>query len=209
MNAYNASADEALQLGSNSIAERAGIPGANIGRWNGGTMAGRYYGYAPVESLRMGGQQGFHYALAYRPNPATLPCSGSSTYTLREATKPTRGDGSVAPGTVDSASIVVTFTGSTPTFEISAGFSLGGGTSSFSASGMPPYYSLDNNAYYFSDTVDSTARSLYAGFGGAGRQSMVFAFHSYTVPGSGGSAGSVSAAGYLTRTADSSVACPP
>lgn len=213
MNAYAAipngttTISETLGVGSNLIAEKAGNADANIGRWNGGQFSGDYYGSTDVANLMQGGQQGFHVGLAYKPNPATLPTNCSMSYSLSAATMPTRGDGGVAPGTVSSATVVATFGGAsdTPTFAISLAFSGPGSAFTYTPPSTADYFDVGNNDYRFSTNGASTAESVNIAFGGTLRTSMVFAYHSYPIPGSGGSANSISAVGLLTRTAST---CP-
>lgn len=71
-----------------------------IGRWTAGTSAG-------MSPFTLNGYQGFHYAIAL---PAgTLPTFGGASYSMLAATSPTFGDGSSAPGSVQSASLSVVF----------------------------------------------------------------------------------------------------
>lgn len=95
--------EEKPERGTNLTAELAGDELVTVGRWNGGTTAGQYYA-APA--FKYGGQQGFHYAIGI--GTVTPITSGTATYSLEAATKPTFGDGNGAPGTL-TGDIAVSF----------------------------------------------------------------------------------------------------
>jgi hypothetical protein len=65
------------------------------GRWTNGTTTGT----AGVGPLALGPNQGFHYVVGAATPAAGMPASGTATFTLMGATKPTFGDGALAPGT--------------------------------------------------------------------------------------------------------------
>src|SRR5690606_23860497 len=95
--------EEKPERGTNLTAELAGDELVTVGRWNGGTKAGQYYA-APA--FKYGGQQGFNYAIGI--GTVTPIMSGTATYSLEAATKPTFGDGNGAPGTL-TGDIAVSF----------------------------------------------------------------------------------------------------
>lgn len=79
--------------GTNSVADVAGNANISIGRWNGGTTGGTFFG----NTFAIPGNGGFHYAIGV---PATnLPTGATFNYTLTSATAPTFADGLTAPGT--------------------------------------------------------------------------------------------------------------
>jgi hypothetical protein len=85
MTGYTASADEAPTLGSAVVSELGGNADLSWGRWNAGTPGGKFYSlnYAN-SSLR--DNNGFHYVVG--KNSASLPTSGTATYTAVSATAP-------------------------------------------------------------------------------------------------------------------------
>ncbi len=91
---YFFSTQEQPSIGVMSAAEVAGDADINIGRWNGGRM-NTFYSNVPGFSEK----QGFHYAIGLG-NPTTPPVCGERIYRLKSFTAPTRGDGSVEPGTL-------------------------------------------------------------------------------------------------------------
>lgn len=207
MTAYRASASEALSLGSNSIAEKAGVPQANIGRWNGGTVSGSFYGTSAVEKMSLSGNQGFHYALAVKPTWSALPTNCSMTYSMFYSTNPTRGDGGVAPGTADSGSVTVSFgaAATTPTFSVTLTYTLDGKASGFARSGALTSFNVASDVYSMISNSSSESQIIYMAFAGATPTNLAFAYHRYPIPGSGGSASSVSMTGYMSRMFSS---CP-
>ncbi|MGB6319864.1 MAG: hypothetical protein WBG08_14620, partial [Litorimonas sp.] len=75
------------------------------GRWAGGRTSGRFY--ANTDGFDLPADGGWHLITG---EPATnLPTSGTVEYDLIGWTAPTRRDGAVAPGTLDSARAVVAF----------------------------------------------------------------------------------------------------
>jgi hypothetical protein len=205
MKSYHASADEALELGTGSVASRAGDADVNLGRWNGGTLAGKYYTTSPLPTL--GGQQGFHYALAVKP---TAPrCNGTISYVLTAATQPTQGDGSVVPGTLDSLSVTVSFgatSATTPVIQTTGGYTLGGSTVSLANTGSTAFGYGGNMKMGYSSAGTSPSEAVYLALGGAQADRLAFVYHRFT--GTGGSASSISVAAYLSSTANSTSACP-
>ena len=76
-------------------AETGGDSLITWGRWTSGTTTGT----AGVAPLTLGANQGFHYVVGAATPAASMPASGTATFTLMGATKPTFGDGALAPGT--------------------------------------------------------------------------------------------------------------
>ncbi|MCR4302802.1 MAG: hypothetical protein NUV63_01060 [Gallionella sp.] len=80
---------ERIQIGTNSIAELGGDANITWGRWNGGATTGNYFGSSTLPGT-IGATQGFHYVVG---TAATLPTTGTVSYTLSGATQPTVGSG--------------------------------------------------------------------------------------------------------------------
>jgi len=79
------------------------------GRWIGpASVVDGSPGPGPITSFNPGANQGYHYVVGIPT--AAMPTSGTATYTLLGATKPTYASGSSAPGTF-SGSLSVTFGG--------------------------------------------------------------------------------------------------
>lgn len=115
-------AQEAPEIGTNSGFETGTVAGV-IGwtRWAGGATAGKYFDSSVVNR---NDKQGVHFV---HGTPATdLPTSGTATYALVGATKPTISDGSLDPGTL-TGSAAVAF-GSTPKVGIDLHVGIGGHT---------------------------------------------------------------------------------
>jgi hypothetical protein len=91
-------------------AETGGDSLITWGRWTGGTTTGTGAGF-PVT---FGPNQGFHYVVGAATPPANLPASGTATFTLMGATKPTFTDGALAPGTF-TGSVAVQWGGAATT----------------------------------------------------------------------------------------------
>jgi hypothetical protein len=105
---YEASTDERPELGTNTVSEAKGDALVAIGRWSGGTTAGKFYEVEGSGLLALPANGGFHYAIGKFTDP--LPASGNATYTELAKTVVTVGNGSTAPGTL-SGSVAATFAG--------------------------------------------------------------------------------------------------
>ncbi|MFC0306166.1 hypothetical protein [Rhizorhabdus histidinilytica] len=111
---------ESPEIGTNNGFESGSVAGV-IGwtRWAGGSTAGKYFGNPPVSRSD---KQGLH--LVYGAPATNLPTSGTATYALVGATKPTISDGSRDPGTL-SGSAAVAF-GTTPKVGLDLDVAIGG-----------------------------------------------------------------------------------
>jgi hypothetical protein len=79
---------------SSPAAETGGDSLITWGRWTSGTRTGTTIGTSTPNA-----NQGFHYVVGAATPPANIPTSGTATFNLMGATKPTFGDGAFAPGT--------------------------------------------------------------------------------------------------------------
>lgn len=95
---YKASDDEHPELGTNQHKEVFSDGKIMIGRWAGGKTGGKFYNVGGTGLIDVAANAGFHYAIGVGNSP--LPSTGKVTYTLAHKTSVTRGDGSVAPGTL-------------------------------------------------------------------------------------------------------------
>lgn len=107
---WTVNAVESPERGTSKSFE-SGSAGDVIGwtRWADGTTAGTFFSSAPVTRAEDSGM-----AMIYGEPATNIPTSGTVTYALIGATKPTIRDGSVAPGTFDG-SVAVAFS---PTVKI-------------------------------------------------------------------------------------------
>jgi hypothetical protein len=95
---YTASANEHPDVGTNQVLEPSGDSFVAIGRWGGGTTAGKFYQAGNMGLLDLPANGGFQYAIGN--GTSTLPSSGATSYTLLDTTSATVSDGSLSPGTV-------------------------------------------------------------------------------------------------------------
>ncbi|MDD5029294.1 MAG: fibronectin type III domain-containing protein, partial [Rhodoferax sp.] len=96
MTGYTASVSEAPTIGSASVGELATDGIMSIGRWTNGALAGAFYSVLPVFDAN----HGLHYAVTNPTLISAVPTTGTVTYQLAAATKPTYLDGHAAPGTL-------------------------------------------------------------------------------------------------------------
>ena len=97
-------AEESLKVGTAVVGELGGNADVTWGRWNGGTLDGKYYNQSfksprfPLNSFN-----GFHYAIGN--NTAKMPVAGRASYTAIAATDPTPTNTTwnLTTGTVDLA----------------------------------------------------------------------------------------------------------
>lgn len=108
LTAYESSEDERPSLGTNQVGDVAGDAFLAIGRWSGGTTAGKFYEIAGSGLLALPANGGFHYVIGQAVT--ALPASGNATYSVLAKTAATVSDGSAAPGTV-SGSLAAQFAG--------------------------------------------------------------------------------------------------
>jgi hypothetical protein len=149
-------ASGAVQSFSGTHMEGGSVAGVVAwGRWIGTTSGGRS---GPVT---FGPNEGFHYVVGLPA--ATMPATGTLPFTLVRATNPTGSDGTIAPGTLATGSMLVTFGQSVdvtlnPTFgswgysasmraTLSAGssFMSGSGSANETGSGAPSSYSCGSS----------------------------------------------------------------
>lgn len=202
---YNASSVEALEIGTMTNAETSGTANLQIGRWNNGAFAGRYYStVTPTTTLSLTGNQGFHYAIAKAPD--VLPCGGTISYNLAAATKPTRSDGSVVPGTLDSLTVAVTFNSNgTQVYKTAGSMTLGG--SSLPFSGSPTATAGAQKAFGIGGLTSAGVSDggAYGAFAGPAAEELGLVL-SGLAPG-GATALSVRVAARLVKTASTAIAC--
>ncbi|UZK65463.1 hypothetical protein [Sphingomonas sp. M1-B02] len=115
--------------GTNVDREYGGLAGA-IGwtRWSGGTTQAQVVGRGTATIAENGGQH-----MVWGKQVTNLPTSGTASYTLAGATKPTDNNGSVAPGTLASGSLAVDFATMRVGYDLSVQF--GGATYGFQSRG--------------------------------------------------------------------------
>lgn len=206
MTGYFADSFEGLQIGNMTNSETSGSANLQIGRWNTGQFAGRYFSMVTTgTTISLSANQGFNYAIA--KVPATLPCSGTINYALAAATKPTLDNGSVLPGMLDSLTVSVTFNGAGPhTLQTSGSLTLNGSTITFSGN---PTWTPDaamwvrlNNLTASGGLSDAFVYGVFAGTN-AEELGMVLSGMS---PGNA-FATQVRAAARLTQVSSTAVAC--
>lgn len=98
LDSYVVSADERPELGTNQVVDASGDAFVVIGRWAGGTTAGKFYQAGNMGLLDFPANGGFHYAIGNASAP--IPSSGAATYALASTTSATVSDGSLQPGTI-------------------------------------------------------------------------------------------------------------
>ena len=148
---------ERPQIGTAAQGE-AGSAGDVLGwvRWTDGRTAGRYFDN--TDGLEISANTGWHVLSG---TPATnLPTSGTVSYDLIGNTAPTRRDGTVAPGTLDSAQAAVQF-GTTSRVGVELGVSIGGESYSLGSVG-----GVSDLSQGFEIGADQDGRLVL--FGGAG-----------------------------------------
>jgi hypothetical protein len=212
LNAYYASASEGLTLGTMSNLNAAGSNLVQIGRWAGGQFGGVYFSLVPAStSFALSNDQGWHYAIG-KPT-VNLPCSGSMTYTLANATSPTKQDGSVAPGTLNALTVVITFNGTSATTaqtnaSVQVTGSLTSNGTSIALSGSSSTATLGAQRRFGMPFVPSgggyTTGNAYGLFAGANAEELGV---TYILSNGMGNQG-VTGAARLTRTANNSAVCP-
>lgn len=119
-NAY----DEQPRIGTNTAKDIGIGPFIRIGRWSGGTTAGRYYDEGTNGQLTFPENAGFHYGVGL-PSPSALPSTGRATYAIAEKTAVTVANGSLAPGVI-TGQVVVDFSGATSKAAVSVTLDLPG-----------------------------------------------------------------------------------
>lgn len=147
---------ERPQIGT-AVQREAGSAGDVLGwaRWTEGSSAGRYYDSGDIV---LPANAGWHVLSG---TPATnLPTSGTVSYDLIGNTNPTRRDGTVAPGTLDSAQAAVQF-GTVSRVGVELGVSIGGESYSLGSIG-----GVDDLSQGFEVTADEAGRMVR--FGGNG-----------------------------------------
>lgn len=100
LSSYVFDVDENLSVGGASTSELGGNADLTWGRWNGGTLGGKYYAYSLTPGLT--NKQGFHYVIGTTTAPR--PTAGTFSYPAIAATGPTDRLGSAAAGSVTLAS---------------------------------------------------------------------------------------------------------
>lgn len=107
---------------------------AGASRWTNGNIDGPFYAQGGVKPIPI--NDGQHLGIA--KIPAILPASGTATYVLAAATKPTLLDGKVGEGAITSASLTAQFAGNDGT-KIGYSFviTMPDGTSTAVANGGP------------------------------------------------------------------------
>lgn len=212
MNAYYAAANEALSLGTMSSLNTAGSNLVQIGRWAGGQFGGVYYSLVPAStSFALSTDQGWHYAIGKAT--VNLPCSGMMTYTLAQATPPSKQSGTHGLGTLDALTVSITFNGVNATSaQTNASVSVSGsatvngasitlaGSSSTTTLGAQRRFNMP-----MSPTGGGfTGGNAYGLFAGTNAQELGVAYILSTGVTNQGVTGSAR----LTRTSDTSVVCP-
>jgi hypothetical protein len=200
------STSELPSSGTAAASDLAGDDKVTVGRWNGGKLAGTYFSMT-MPTLTV--NQGFHYAMGV---PATsLPADGSSKcYALTAATRPTIGDGSVAPGSVAAGAQVKIVFGATGALAIDMTFTVGSSTVNIQTPGgiRSPVAFGSNGAYYAATspapftyaTTDSAGNAInaYMFLAGANSERLGMSFTRYK--GGGGNATSLLGAAYFTES---------
>jgi hypothetical protein len=212
LNAYYASASEGLTLGSMSNLNTAGSNLVQIGRWAGGQFGGVYFSLVPAStSFALSNDQGWHYAIGKAT--VNLPCSGSMTYALANASAPTKQNGGIAPGTLDALTVVVTFNGTNATSaqtntSVQVTGSLTSNGTSIGLSGSSSTTTLGAQRRFNLPVVSSgggyTGGNGYGFFAGANAQELGVAY----IASNGMTNQGITGAARLTRTANNSTACP-
>jgi len=156
------------------------------GRWvDGPTTAGGW-----ANNLTFSGTQGYHYVIGEMTPLASMPTSGSYTYSLLGATSPTFTDGiggGLGAGKVTAASASVNFGSLMLSGSMNLAFNGGSNTYAISF----PSQSISNNQYSGSGTMTKTAGSIdvcgphcivtaKAFFAGAGASHLGYAYQAST-----------------------------
>jgi hypothetical protein len=212
MNAYYAGASEALTLGTMGSLNTAGSNLVQIGRWAGGQFGGVYFSLVPAStSFALSTDQGWHYAIGKAT--VNLPCSGTMTYSLAQATPPTKQSGTHAPGTLDALTVTITFNGLNATSaQTNASVSLSGSATvngaSIALAGSSSTVTLGAQRRFnmpMSPTGGGfTGGNAYGLFAGASAQELGVAY----ILSTGATNQGVTGSARLTRTSDTSVVCP-
>lgn len=126
LNGYSLTASPAFfapQRGTATTAEGGGDSLITWGRWTGGTFTGPLSLLAESDPRRtFNANQGLHYVVGAETPVGSLPLSGTATFSLLGATRPTWGDGALAPGTF-TGSMAVQWGGASSTM-VGANFSV-------------------------------------------------------------------------------------
>lgn len=212
MNAYYASASEALSLGTMSNLNIAGSNLVQIGRWAGGQFGGVYYSLVPAStSFALNADQGWHYAIGKAT--VILPCSGTMTYTLAQATPPSKQNGAHGLGTLDALTVTVRFNGSNATsaqtnatVNVSGSATVNGASIALSGSSSTATLGAQRR---FGMPMSPTGGGFSGGnayglFAGANAQELGVAY----ILSTGATNQGVTGSARLMRTADTSVVCP-
>jgi hypothetical protein len=212
MNAYYAATNEALTLGTMSNFNTSGSNLVQIGRWAGGQFGGVYFSLVPAStSFALSADQGWHYAIGKAT--VNLPCSGTMTYALAQATPPTKQNGTHGSGTLDTLTVTIGFNGSNATsaqtnasISVSGNASVNGasitlaGSSSTSTLGAQRRFNMPMSPV----GGGFTGGNAYGLFAGANAQELGVAY----ILSTGATNQGVTGSARLTRTADTSVVCP-
>ncbi|PIQ55032.1 MAG: hypothetical protein COW02_03905 [Comamonadaceae bacterium CG12_big_fil_rev_8_21_14_0_65_59_15] len=203
------STTEAPLLGTAAVADLAGDNMVSIGRWNGGTSAGSFYG---LSGFSMTPEQGFHYAIGVPP--AALPADGvTQCYALTAATQPTLSDGSATPGSVAAGAQAKIIFGAAGKMALDMSFTVGGKTVAMqTAGGMASpaaFVALGNGVsysgtaispfiYLMTDTATSTTTRAFMFVAGANAERLGMSFLSST---GGNISTSIQGTAYFSQTA--------
>jgi hypothetical protein len=204
---YESSDDERPELGTNQVNEVTGDEFVAIGRWSGGTTAGKFYQVHGDGLIPLPEKGGFHYAIGNFLDP--LPASGGGTYSELAKTSATVSDGSLSPGTI-TGSLAVNFAGATSkigfsiTLEVpgDASYTLAttGGTSDLSTSEAQFASGNIKGAFFANLTVTNAGAACAGSCSGAidgfvaGPNAERIALVAHVYKGSGGSPKSVAGA---------------
>lgn len=136
--------NERPELGTQAVSELAGDALSSVGRWNGGSSAGKYFS---LPTFTTTANRGLHYAIG-KPGtlPAALPLTGLRTYTFLAATRPTYRDGHTAPGSL-SGVVAVDFAAKAVGFDLT--FTMPDGTFTFTSPGGGPAYPAGTATSWF------------------------------------------------------------
>jgi len=145
-------ADEALRLGTAVVGELGGNSDLSWGRWNGGTLEGKFYNLSfsnprfPLLTIN-----GFHYVVGR--NTVSLPTTGQATYSAVAATRPTPTQNSFPlTGSTDlsASKIAVDFASGAVAFDFT-----------FTYRGDPPSPLVQNYRFYSVGGLAGVASSPY------------------------------------------------
>ncbi|TRZ57195.1 MAG: hypothetical protein D4S02_13950 [Rhodocyclaceae bacterium] len=196
---------EQPMAGTAVVSELAGDDKVSIGRWNGGTLAGSYYG---TSMPTLTGNQGNHYAIGVKT--ATLPAAGTTKcYAPTAATRPTIYDGSAATGSLDTGSRIKVVFGNTGKFAVDLTATVGTNSVKWQTpGGIAGPVSFGTNGVYYDPSIFAPISFFASGrptygmnlfFAGTSAERVGVAYIRYT--GSGTSSDAVYGAAYFSETA--------